>query len=586
MGLYVGVHTALIGLYGFAAIYHLVLWWQSRRSAVLLLFALHCTLFAIFSADIVALLTARTPAEGQRDLDLRAGLGLLVTVTSVWLFSLIAGVRARRFLGFMTSALLGLVVANALQPLTGTVTAVERIVTSWGDTVSILHRESPSPWLPVAYALVLAVDVFGLVCAARLWPRDRVGGVLLAVVAGGDVAVSLWGARIDASVSQSLYVGGTFSALWVLLMAAQVARDYRLRGERLGAAERRFRAIFDQTFQFIGLLALDGTLLEVNRTALRFAGLRAEEVIGKPFWETAWWRHSSALQGQLRDAIRAAATGETVRFEATHPAADGRLHHVDFSVKPVHDEAGKVVLLIPEGRDVTKRKMAEQALEESHEQLRRLAGGLLMAREEERTKIAREIHDVLGQTLTALKMDAAWIASRVPGAEPAIRAKLAGMAGLIDESVTTVRRIATDLRPGVLDDLGLAAAIEWQAQEFERRTGIRCTLRAGVDEDGLDPLVSTAVFRIFQESLTNVARHSRASCVAGTLERQGGDLVLEVRDDGIGITPAQASDARSIGLAGMRERAQLVGGTFSIAGAAGAGTTIHVQIPRRAVASA
>jgi signal transduction histidine kinase len=218
------------------------------------------------------------------------------------------------------------------------------------------------------------------------------------------------------------------------------------------------------------------------------------------------------------------------------------------------------------------------ALEESRAQLQRLAAGLLLAREEERTTIAREIHDVLGQTLTALKMDAAWITRRLADNAPEIRAKLAAMATLIDEAVVTVRRIATDLRPGILDDLGLAAAVEWQAQEFEDRTGIECVLRATVDPDAVDPLVSTAVFRIFQESLTNVARHSHASHVAVTLEQRHTTLVLEVRDDGIGITEGDATHMRSIGLAGMRERAQLVGGGFSISGASG-GTTVLVQVP-------
>jgi signal transduction histidine kinase len=221
------------------------------------------------------------------------------------------------------------------------------------------------------------------------------------------------------------------------------------------------------------------------------------------------------------------------------------------------------------------------ALEQSREQLQGLTAGLLLAREDERTAIAREIHDTLGQTLTALKMDVAWIGRRLSDDTPAVVAKLAVMVTLIDDTVVTVRRIATDLRPGVLDDLGLAAAVEWQAQEFEHRTGIHCVFRSTVDDGALEPLVSTAVFRIFQESLTNVARHSRASSVAVTLEHLDSDLVLEVRDDGVGIRAGDASSVRSIGLAGMRERAQLVGGGFSISGAAGAGTTVCVRIPWR-----
>lgn len=225
------------------------------------------------------------------------------------------------------------------------------------------------------------------------------------------------------------------------------------------------------------------------------------------------------------------------------------------------------------------------ALEESRDQLQRLTAGLLHAREEERTKVSREIHDVLGQTLTALKMDTGWIGARLPEDAAAIRAKLAAMAALIDETVVAVRRLATDLRPGLLDDLGLPAAVEWQVQEFERRTGIPCSVTTTVDET-TDPLVATAIFRILQESLNNVARHSRASRVIVTLEDSGSDLVLEVQDDGVGIAPPDAANTRSIGLTGMRERAQLVGGGFSISGAPGTGTTVRAQVPRRATVSA
>jgi signal transduction histidine kinase len=253
-------------------------------------------------------------------------------------------------------------------------------------------------------------------------------------------------------------------------------------------------------------------------------------------------------------------------------------------VATVAEELNK--MLDARARADAEARVLNAAIEESREQLRGLTAGLLLAREEERTTIAREIHDTLGQSLTALKMDVAWIGRRQPHAEPATVAKLAAMTTLIDETVVTVRRLATELRPGVLDDLGLAAAVEWQAQEFEHRTGIHCVLTATVDDGALDPLVSTAAFRIFQESLTNVARHSRASRVAVTLERLDSDLVLEVRDDGVGIALSDASNVRSIGLAGMRERAQLVGGGFSISGAAGDGTTVRVRIPWRQKAQA
>jgi PAS domain S-box-containing protein len=582
LGPFLTLNAVLIGFFGFAAIYHFVLWLQSRRQVVLLVFAIHCLLLSAFSADVLALVTAQTPREGQRALDLRVDIVFLSHISAVWVLSLLSGVRAKRFVWFITAMFLAATVANvAILPLTGTVTAVEQISTAWGEQIAALHRGPQSPWFVVPYALAFSLYTFGFVCAKHLWSRDRIGGGLLAVASGASIAGLLNGARIDVTGSQALYVGALPYAVWVLLFAVLIARDYHRRGERLAATQQRFRAIFDQTFQFIGLMSVDGTLLEANQTALGFAGIRAEDVIGKPLWETAWWAHSAPLQEQLRQAVGAAAAGEVVRFEATHRAADGGLRFVDFSVKPVRDDRGFVVLLIPEGRDVTERKEAEQTVAESREQLQRLAGGLIMAREEERTTIAREIHDVLGQTLTALKMDTGWIGSRLPDASAALRAKLAAMSALIDDAVATVRRIATDLRPGVLDDLGLAAAIEWQVQQFQQRTGIPCTVHLGVAHDELDPLVSTAMFRILQESLTNVARHSHASRVTVTLEHRGGDLVLEVRDDGVGIAPEDASTARSIGLTGMRERAQLVGGECSISGAAAGGTTVCVRVPQR-----
>jgi two-component system sensor histidine kinase UhpB len=246
----------------------------------------------------------------------------------------------------------------------------------------------------------------------------------------------------------------------------------------------------------------------------------------------------------------------------------------------VPNDDGTTYRLLGSHLDITERKRAQEALETSQEELRRLSANLMDVREAERTRIAREIHDELGQALTGLKMDVAWIVKRLPEGTSGIRAKASSMSALIDDTVATVRRIATELRPGLLDDLGLAAAIEWQAQEFERRTGIRCELRADLNDASLDTETSTALFRIFQEGLTNVARHASATSVVAVLSQDDGGLVLEVRDDGSGISERDASSLRSIGLAGMRERAQLVGGVFSIMGGPGEGTTVRITIPR------
>jgi PAS domain S-box-containing protein len=225
------------------------------------------------------------------------------------------------------------------------------------------------------------------------------------------------------------------------------------------------------------------------------------------------------------------------------------------------------------------------------DELRALSGHIESVREQERTGIAREIHDELGQALTALKMDLAWIGRRVgePGqlSRETLLEKIAQMSAMTDGVIDQVRRISAELRPGVLDDLGLVAALEWQAQEFERRTGATCMVRSNLTEDArLSRSVSTALFRIFQEALTNVARHGEATAVEVTLEEADGIVSLEVSDDGKGIPPEAISDPRSLGLLGIRERARRLGGTATVTGAPSRGTVVSVRVPRAAVGSA
>jgi signal transduction histidine kinase/DNA-binding response OmpR family regulator len=221
-----------------------------------------------------------------------------------------------------------------------------------------------------------------------------------------------------------------------------------------------------------------------------------------------------------------------------------------------------------------------QAEHAAREQLRDLTAYLQTAREQERAHIAREIHDELGQTLTALKFDLSWLTKRLPEDRPDLEKKAQVMSGLIDETIHTVRRVATELRPGLLDDLGLAAAIEWQAQEFAARTDIDCELQLDDASAAIDRDLTTAVFRIFQETLTNIARHAEATQVRVTLADGPGELVLTVQDNGKGITEDQASDSKSLGLIGMRERARAWGGDITFEGVPDQGTTVTVRIPR------
>jgi len=217
------------------------------------------------------------------------------------------------------------------------------------------------------------------------------------------------------------------------------------------------------------------------------------------------------------------------------------------------------------------------------EQLSALPDRVERVREEERSGIAREIHDELGQALTGLKMDVACVGRRLARPEgissEELRDRLAAMSDLIDETINQVRRISSALRPGVLDHLGLLAACEWQAQDFQKRTGTRCVLASNLAETALERDLSTAVLRIFQEALTNVARHANATRVDVKLEKAGDRLLLDVSDDGKGISVEAAKSPSSLGLLGLRERAKRLGGDVAITASLPRGTRISLRVP-------
>jgi two-component system, NarL family, sensor histidine kinase UhpB len=237
---------------------------------------------------------------------------------------------------------------------------------------------------------------------------------------------------------------------------------------------------------------------------------------------------------------------------------------------------------LQEADERRERRRAEEQLRESHEQLRALSVYLQHVREEERTRIAREVHDELGQALTSCKLDLSWLANRLPKDLRSLLDKTKALSAHIDSTIQTVRRISTELRPGILDHLGLMAALEWQANEFQSRTGIRCDVHANLNEPLLDHDLNTAFFRIFQETLTNVIRHAGATQVTVHLKESRGRVILEIVDNGRGIPNAEIANPRSMGLLGMRERAVLLGGDFNIGCARGGkGTKVTVSIPLR-----
>lgn len=239
-----------------------------------------------------------------------------------------------------------------------------------------------------------------------------------------------------------------------------------------------------------------------------------------------------------------------------------------------------VVRALREAEQRSQHRRAEEQLRQSHEQLRALSTYLQSVREEERTRIAREVHDELGQALTSCKLDLSWIAGRLPPELKPLLDKTRALTAHIDSTIQTIRRISSELRPGVLDHLGLVAAIEWQANEFQNRTGIKCDVRARVREPLPDQDLSTTFFRIFQETLTNVIRHAGATQVTVDLKEANGRITLEVKDNGRGIARTDIFNAKSMGLLGMRERAALLGGLFKIGSIPRSrGTRVSVSIP-------
>lgn len=249
-----------------------------------------------------------------------------------------------------------------------------------------------------------------------------------------------------------------------------------------------------------------------------------------------------------------------------------------------HNANGPAPVILGTWQDVTERREAHDQLQQSLKQLRMLSRHIEVVKEEEQTRLAREIHDEMGVLMTGLKLDLAQMRDLLGGADlqtaaTSLQRKIASMDETLDQTITVVQRIAADLRPPVLDDLGLVAAIEWQANAFRSRTGIHCDVIIETDDPRIDSERATALFRICQEAFTNVARHAHATYVTIRLSETLGQVLLEIEDDGEGIPAEKLTDPMSIGLLGMRERAELLEGEVHITRGPGKGTIITVRMP-------
>jgi signal transduction histidine kinase len=253
--------------------------------------------------------------------------------------------------------------------------------------------------------------------------------------------------------------------------------------------------------------------------------------------------------------------------------------------RPVRDEAGDVIGTAALSIDVTAQRADDVRLRDTIGRLRALRSRLDTIREEEGTRIAREIHDNVGQTLTAVRMDVAHVRRQLAASSPSLveaDARLRSMADVLDLAVEDLRRVATDLRPHILDDLGIIAAIEWQLSDFEHRTGVPCVFASDVGSIDMPAVHATAVYRIIQEALTNIMRHAAATRVDVRVWIAGADAHISIRDDGKGMDPAAAMSLGSLGLLGMQERAAMFAGDVRVTSdGAGHGTTVSMCIPLR-----
>lgn len=348
----------------------------------------------------------------------------------------------------------------------------------------------------------------------------------------------------------------------------------RLMAAALQASEARFRTLAESS---------QAAILIADEERYVYASPAAEQLFGYTSAEFAQFQAAELMKTDWHPTIFKRRPTGTLGEPAT-PHGEVKITKKDGTPRWISYSVGFTQL---EGRpcriitafDITQRKQAEEERRISQEQLRNLAARLQAAREDERASMAREIHDEFGQALTGMKMDLKGIENQLPPEAAALRQRFQSLYELINTTVRNVRKLATTLRPGVLDDFGLVAAIEWQAREFETRTGITCHFREIPEDVPLEKEQATALFRIFQETLTNVARHAAATRVEVRLFMDDTNLCLQVQDNGKGIKSDEIKHTRSLGLIGMRERALLLGGTFSINGNQGQGTTVTVQIP-------
>jgi len=351
----------------------------------------------------------------------------------------------------------------------------------------------------------------------------------------------------------------------------QDIHEHKLAQEALQESEEKARALLNATTDAVVLFNPDGTILDVNESWAKKFDVNKNDVIGRSLWNLFPPDIAEYRKSLVRKWV---STGE--KFHGVEKEGAG---WVDINSYPVTNKNGEVYQIAVFIRDITEQKRAEDELKTSHQQLQNLAKHLMSVREQERMRIARGLHDEFGQVLTAINIEISMIAKELSESHQNLKERAEAAAELAVGAIQAAKRIISELRPTLLDDLGLAEAIRWQAREYQDRMGVTFDVHIDPEDFFLDDDISISIFRIFQESTTNAIRHSHAARISVSLQQTGAGIELKVKDNGIGISEKQISSLESYGIIGMRERAEILGGAIDISGVPGKGTTVAASFP-------
>jgi len=407
--------------------------------------------------------------------------------------------------------------------------------------------------------------------------------------------------KITGPIVLTLCVLVGFAVFLLYRKASHEIVQRKLFESALRESEKRYRSIYHNTPAMLHSVDAKGRLISVSDNWLEVMGYERQEVIGEKL--TRFFTENSRNLAETTVFPAFFKTGICKDIPYQFIKKNGEIIDVMLSAIGDRDNKGNITRSLAVSIDVTERNRAEEALQIAKEelsrhskdlewqveqrtkeissildQLRRLSGSMMTNQEKERSAIARELHDELGQVLTALRMDSVWLRSRLKQTDAKASQRVSSMCELIDKTIEEVRGLALRLRPGVLDNLGLVDALEWYTADFERRTGITCVFEHG-NIPHITDMVATAVYRIAQETLTNVARHAFAGRVEVILQNERHILKLTVIDNGRGFITSKVSEAEALGLVGMRERATLVRGVLDVQSVVGKGTRVNLEIP-------